>query len=125
MMSWRRTDTDASANGRSHAVIAFIDLAGFSAPTDIFGDDRAMAMLQVFEDIVHQSLDNVAPLKWIGDEVMLAFDDCPGALARLGALLTRCREEPRVPLTRTGFTKARSYAGAVTSSAELSMSRPA
>lgn len=89
-------------HGRSEAVIAFIDLAGFSATTDVFGDERALAMLQVFEDIVHRSLDDVAPLKWIGDEVMLAFDDGAHALPRLGAMLSRCRNEPRLPLTRTG-----------------------
>jgi adenylate cyclase len=93
---------DGSEHGRTEAVIAFIDLAGFSATTDVFGDDRAMAMLQIFEDIVHHALDDIAPLKWIGDAVMLAFDDCAGALPRLGALLSRCREEPRLPLTRTG-----------------------
>lgn len=90
-------------DGRSEAVIAFIDLAGFSATTDVFGDERALAMLQRFEDIVHRSLDDVAPLKWIGDEVMLAFDDCAAALPRLGGLLSRCRDEPRLPLTRTGL----------------------
>lgn len=102
MINWRRAGHDALLHGRSEAVIAFIDLAGFSATTDVFGDDRAMAMLRVFEDIVHDSLDDIAPLKWIGDEVMLAFDDGPIALARLGALLARCRDEPRIPLTRTG-----------------------
>ncbi len=90
------------SHSRSEAVVAFIDLAGFSAATDVYGDELALAMLGLFEDIVHESLGDTAPLKWIGDEVMLAFDDCPSALSRLGALLSRCREEPRIPLTRTG-----------------------
>ena len=59
-------------------------------------------MLQVFEDIVHETLGDTAPLKWIGDEVMLAFDNCPDALRLLGAMLSRCRQESRIPLTRTG-----------------------
>ncbi|MCP8937748.1 hypothetical protein NK718_04415 [Alsobacter sp. SYSU M60028] len=87
---------------RSDAVIAFIDIAGFSAATDVYGDETALAMLSVFEAIVHESLGSTAPLKWIGDEVMLAFDDCEAALSTLGTLLGRCREEPRIPLTRTG-----------------------
>lgn len=87
---------------RSEAVIAFIDLAGFSASTDVYGDELALAMLSLFETIVHESLGAAAPLKWIGDEVMLAFDDCSAALSLLGALLSRCRDEPRLPLTRTG-----------------------
>lgn len=87
---------------RSEAAIAFIDLAGFSASTDVYGDERALVMLQVFEDIVHGALGDTAPLKWIGDEVMLAFEDCPSALRVLGAVLCQCREERRLPLTRTG-----------------------
>ena len=87
-------DTDAS--------IVFIDLAGFSAATDVYGDARALAMLQLFEDIVHDALGETPPLKWIGDEVMLALGDCASALALLGVILNKCRDEPRLPLTRTG-----------------------
>ena len=90
------------SHSRSEAVIAFIDLAGFSASTDVYGDERALAMLHIFEDIVHDILGDASPLKWIGDEVMLAFEDCPDALSMLGAMLSRCREEPRIPLTRSG-----------------------
>ena len=90
------------SHSRSDATIAFIDLAGFSASTDVYGDERALLMLQLFEDIVHTTLGDRAPLKWIGDEVMLAFDDCAPALNVLGTILTQCREEMRLPLTRTG-----------------------
>ncbi|MGD9968225.1 MAG: adenylate/guanylate cyclase domain-containing protein [Hyphomonadaceae bacterium] len=90
------------SHSRSDATIAFIDLAGFSAATDVYGDERALLMLQLFENIVHTTLGDTAPLKWIGDEVMLAFDDCATALGLLGSILTQCREEMRLPLTRTG-----------------------
>jgi adenylate cyclase len=86
----------------AEASIVFIDLAGFSALTDIYGDERALAMLQIFEDIVHDALGETAPLKWIGDEVMLALGDCATALALLGVILNKCTDEPRLPLTRTG-----------------------
>ena len=33
------------SHSRSEAVIAFIDLAGFSAATDVYGDEMALAML--------------------------------------------------------------------------------
>jgi len=89
-------------HSRSDAAIAFIDLAGFSAATDVYGDERAFQMLQLFEDIVHKALGESGSLKWIGDEVMLAFDDCPACLSLLGAILTQCRTERRLPLTRTG-----------------------
>jgi adenylate cyclase len=86
----------------AEASIVFIDLAGFSASTDVYGDERALAMLQIFEDIVHDALGETAPLKWIGDEVMLALGDRTTALELLGVILNKCREEPRLPLTRTG-----------------------
>jgi adenylate cyclase len=87
---------------RAEASIVFIDIAGFSALTDVYGDDRALAMLQVFEDIVHDALGETSPLKWIGDEVMLSLGDCATALELLGVILNKCRQEPRLPLTRTG-----------------------
>jgi adenylate cyclase len=90
------------SHSRSEATVAFIDLAGFSASTDVYGDERALLMLQLFEDIVHKALGDTAPLKWIGDEVMLAFEDCAPALALLGTVLSECRAERRLPLTRTG-----------------------
>lgn len=34
------------------ASIAFIDLAGFSAIADVFGDHAAIAILEIFEDLV-------------------------------------------------------------------------
>ena len=85
------------------ACIAFIDLAGFSAITDVYGDHEAIEMLQHFEAMVHKALgDRHSPVKWIGDEVMLAFDDCEAALLVLGALLPVCRADSSLPLTRTG-----------------------
>jgi adenylate cyclase len=85
------------------ASVAFIDLAGFSATTEVYGDRLAIEMLQLFESLVYKALgDRHAPVKWIGDEVMLAFNDCETALLVLGALLPACRAEPRLPLTRTG-----------------------
>ncbi len=86
---------------RVDSSIVFIDLAGFSASTDVYGDERALAMLQIFEDIVHDALGETSPLKWIGDEVMLALGDCSTALSLLGAILNKCRDEARLPLTRT------------------------
>ena len=99
------TDTQSTGNFESaDAAVAFIDLAGFSATTDVYGDQPAIAMLQRFEEIVYAALGGQhAPVKWIGDEVMLAFPDCEAALLVLGALLPACRAEPRLPLTRTGI----------------------
>lgn len=87
---------------RQEATVAFIDLAGFSAITDVYGDESALGILGVFEDLVHQAVEGHAPpVKWMGDSVMLAFPDPVSALGMLGRLLTACRQDPRLPLTRT------------------------
>lgn len=83
------------------ATIAFIDLAGFSAIADVYGDASAMSILDLFEGLVRQALTGHAPpIKWIGDEAMLSFPGPEQALQALGNLLRACREEPRLPLTR-------------------------
>jgi class 3 adenylate cyclase/YHS domain-containing protein len=92
----------SKGNGES-AAIAFVDLAGFSAITDIFGDEAALAVLQTFEDLVTESLrQGGRSVKWIGDEVMLAFPDPDAALRAFAHLLPACRADPRLPLTRAG-----------------------
>ena len=86
------------------ATVAFVDLAGFSAITDVYGDASAIAVLGRFEELVRQALGGVAPpIKWIGDEAMFGFPDPATALQVLGRLLPACRSEPRIPLTRTGL----------------------
>ena len=86
------------------AAIAFVDLAGFSAITEVFGDEAAVAVLDVFERLVNESLAKGGrQVKWIGDEVMLAFDDPDTALRALGHLLPACRADARLPLTRAGL----------------------
>ncbi|MEP9387998.1 adenylate/guanylate cyclase domain-containing protein [Mesorhizobium sp. KR9-304] len=90
-----------SAN--ASATIAFVDLAGFSAIADVHGDASAIAVLEVFEAMVRESLSGYEPpIKWIGDEAMLAFPEPEIAIQALGRLLPACRTEPRLPLTRAG-----------------------
>lgn len=88
----------------AEATIAFVDLAGFSAITDVYGDASAIAVLERFEELVREALDGVGPpIKWIGDEAMFGFPDPATALQILGRLLPACRSEPRIPLTRTAL----------------------
>jgi len=95
---------NGSANKAPMAAVAFIDLAGFSAITDVFGDEAALAVLDVFEAHVSEALDDGGRLvKWIGDEVMLAFPDPDSALRALARLLPACRADARLPLTRAGL----------------------
>jgi adenylate cyclase len=86
------------------ATVAFVDLAGFSAITDVYGDASAIAVLGRFEALVSEALGGVGPpIKWIGDEAMFGFPDPATALQVLGRLIPACQSEPRIPLTRTGL----------------------
>ena len=100
-------DQDASVSRTpvyDSATVAFIDLAGFSAITDVYGDSAALAILDVFEGMVHSALeDHAPPIKWIGDEVMLSFPGPDIAIRAIGKLLLACRDEPLLPLTRTAL----------------------
>jgi adenylate cyclase len=95
-------DTASGPPVREAATIAFIDLAGFSSITNVYGDDSAIAMLEIFEEMVRNAVEGHAPpIKWIGDEVMLFFPEPKLAIGALGRLLTSCRQDERLPLTRT------------------------
>lgn len=86
------------------ATVAFIDLAGFSAIADVYGDASAIVVLELFEGLVREAMSGYAPpIKWIGDEAMLSFSEPETAIQALGSLLQACRSEPRLPLTRTGL----------------------
>ena len=100
-------NTNASADHgfeSTVATVAFVDLAGFSAITDVYGDASAIRVLGHFEELVSQALGELGPpIKWIGDEAMFGFPDPATALQVLGRLIPACRSEPRIPLTRTGL----------------------
>ena len=86
------------------ATVAFVDLAGFSAIADVFGDASALAVLDLFEDLVSASVGEEGRLiKWIGDEAMLLFPAPDVALRALGRLLPACRAEQQIPLTKCGL----------------------
>jgi adenylate cyclase len=89
---------------RTSATVAFIDLAGFSAIADVYGDAAAIDVLEIFEGMLREALSGYGPpIKWIGDEAMLSFAEPETAIQALGTLLQACRKEPRLPLTRAGM----------------------
>ena len=76
------------SSARSSAAVAFVDLAGFSAITDVYGDEAAIDVLQIFESMVREALSGYQPpTKWIGDEAMLSFPEPESAIEALGTLL--------------------------------------
>lgn len=88
--------------------VAFVDLAGFSAIADVYGDASAVDVLEMFEVMISEALSGHAPpIKWIGDEVMLSFPEPEKAIQALGNLMQACRSEPRLPLTRAGLNHGR------------------
>ena len=90
---------------RDIATVAFVDLAGFSAITEVYGDTSAIELLQLFETMVAEALDGHGPpIKWIGDEAMLGLPDPEAALRVLGRLLPACRAEARLPLVKAGVS---------------------
>lgn len=94
----------AQSSASASATVAFIDLAGFSAIAEVYGDASAIVVLEIFESMVREGLVGYEPpIKWIGDEAMLSFDGPETAIQVLGTLLQACRQEPRLPLTRAGL----------------------
>ncbi|PSJ58702.1 hypothetical protein [Kumtagia ephedrae] len=98
----RTTDSPTQSSAGASATVAFIDLAGFSAIADVYGDAAAIDVLEIFEAMVGEALGG-PPIKWIGDEAMLSFADPESAIQALGRLLPACRKEPRLPLTRAAL----------------------
>ena len=95
---------DSTLPASASATVAFVDLAGFTAIAEVYGDASAIAMLEIFERMVRETLAGYEPpIKWIGDEAMLSFPEPGVAIQALGALLQSCRKEPRLPLTRVGL----------------------
>jgi adenylate cyclase len=100
----KRDASPTQSSASAAATVAFIDLAGFSAIADVYGDAAAIDVLEIFEKMVREALHGYEPpIKWIGDEAMLSFPEPEIAIQVLGALLQACRKEPRLPLTRTGL----------------------
>jgi adenylate cyclase len=96
--------TPKQNSASSVATVAFIDLAGFTAIADVYGDAAAIDVLEIFEAMVGDALCEYGrPIKWIGDEAMLSFSRPDSALQVLGTLSQACRKEPRLPLTRAGL----------------------
>jgi adenylate cyclase len=56
---------------------AFLDLCGFSAYTELNGDEEAVSVLSMMRSVVRRAADQrgVRVMKWLGDGVMLASGD--------------------------------------------------
>ncbi|MGH9047816.1 MAG: hypothetical protein ACRDVW_10975 [Acidimicrobiales bacterium] len=68
---------------RVHRSFAFIDLSGFTALTEIQGDERAVSILSTFRSMVRDicSRRGVRIAKWLGDGAMLVGVETPPLVA--------------------------------------------
>lgn len=65
----------------AHGAIVFTDIVGFTALTDIHGDDVALALLERQEGLVRAALPATARVvKELGDGLLLWFDDPSDAI---------------------------------------------
>ena len=74
----------------SEATFLFADIAGFTALTEVHGDERAVQLVDDFAAVVQAELPNVGGeyVKTIGDALMLRVPDAGDAI-RLGLWITR------------------------------------
>lgn len=91
-------------DGPIEATFAFIDLAGFSALTEVHGDLRASGLIDRFRDLAYECAGPQGRLlKMIGDEAFLIFDDPRAAVIAVEWLITSCLDEPGFPLPQAGL----------------------
>ncbi len=86
------------------ATFAFVDLAGFSALTEVHGDKDAALLLDRFEDMTLGALGAGDRLvKMIGDAAMICFAGPHDAVAGMKRLIEACMREPSFPIPRAGL----------------------
>lgn len=84
--------------------IAFIDLAGFTALTEVHGDDAAVDLVDGFLALVRDAINADAELvKSIGDAVMLSFPGPEVALDAVRNVFEACYAIDAFPEPRAGL----------------------
>ncbi len=83
---------------------AMIDLAGFTALTEVHGDEHAADVATEFVDLARACLgpDDLF-VKSIGDAVLLAAQSPASGLQLVERVLTKCNAKERFLVTRTGL----------------------
>lgn len=82
---------------------SFVDLAGFTALTEIHGDETAADLVEHFTDVVDGALgEDGARVQTIGDAVFLVSREPSAALSVLKRVWQRADEEHQFPALRAG-----------------------
>ena len=89
---------------RAVRAVGFLDLAGYTALTDVHGDEAAVEVVARFCDVVRMALaDGDVLVKSIGDAVLVHSPDA-SALAELSARICSTLDaEPAFPVLRVGL----------------------
>lgn len=83
--------------------VVFIDMAGFTALTDVHCDNRALDVVEQFKSAVLANLPDPSVLvKFIGEAAMLVFHTSADAVAAVTAILEAC-EADGFPELRVGL----------------------
>lgn len=86
------------------ATFGFVDLAGFSALTEVHGDEEAVRLLDRFERIALGALGADDRLvKMIGDAAMICFASPGDAVTGTQRLIDACMIEAGFPIPRAGL----------------------
>lgn len=94
---------DPDDDPRSHT-FSFVDLAGFTAATEVHGDSTAVELAERLVEVAASRLGGGDELvKSIGDAVMLVSDSPLGAVRLVGAICGELDAEPAFPVLRAGI----------------------
>lgn len=86
------------------AAVAFIDLSGFTALTEVHGDHHAAELAEAFADLTRAALgEDDRLIKTIGDAVLITSPTPHTALALIGRLTDATRRAGRFPVLRAGI----------------------
>jgi adenylate cyclase len=91
---------------RVHRSFAFIDLSGFTALTEIEGDERAVSILSTFRSLVRDicSRRGVRIAKWLGDGAMLVGVETTPLIAATLEMQVTARRTKQPIAVRCGLT---------------------
>ena len=84
--------------------VGFLDLAGYTALTEVHGDQAAVDVVETFCDLVRASLsDGDVLVKSIGDAVLLLSPEAAALAELAGRVCAAVDAEPAFPVLRTGL----------------------
>jgi hypothetical protein len=93
------------ARSEGAMIVMFADLAGYTALTDVHGDEEAVAAVEAFHQVVSQAAEagHLNIIKGIGDAFLLTGADAAGAVAAARDVIEAMQRVERAPAVRVGI----------------------